>query len=88
MNTPLSLEAILEMLRGLSLSNRQWLAGHLVKPEELDRAKQRERDEAFVRELQALHYEGEPTAEELKETLRKSHQFGLRKIKYKYATND
>ena len=76
------------MLRGLNLRNRQWLAEHLVKPEELDRAKQRERDEALVRELQTLHYEGEPTAEELKKALRESHQFSLREIKYKYATNE
>ena len=85
MNTPLSMEAILEMLRGLSLNNRQWLAEHLVDPEELDSALQRERDEAFIRELHALHYEGEPTAEERKRMLRESHHFGLRKINYKYA---
>ena len=54
------------MLRGLSLNNRQWLAEHLVDPEELDSAQQREREEAFVRELHALRYEGEPTAEERK----------------------
>lgn len=88
MNTPLSLEAILEMLRGLSLSNRQWLAERLVSPEELDRAKQRERDEVLVRELQALHYEGELTAEELKKALRESHKFGLRELKYKYDANE
>lgn len=85
MNTHLSMEAILEMLRGLSLSNRQWLAEHLVDPEELDSTIQRERDEAFVRELHALRYEGEPTAEEKKRMLRESHHFGLRKINYKYA---
>lgn len=85
MNTSLSLETILDMLKGLSLSNRQWLAEHLVAPEELDRAKQLESDEAFVRELHALHYDGEPSAEELKKSLRESHQFGLREIRYKYA---
>ena len=85
MNTPLSMEAILEMLRGLSLNNRQWLAEHLVDPEELDSSLQRKRDEAFVRELHALRYEGEPTAEDRKRTLRESHHFGLRKINYKYA---
>lgn len=60
MNTTLSLESILRMLSGLSLSNRQWLAEHLVEPEELERARQRKSDEEFVRELQALHYDGEP----------------------------
>ena len=32
----------------------------------LEQIKQRKSDEEFVRELQALHYEGEPSAEELK----------------------
>ena len=72
MNTTLSLETILHMLRGLSLSNRQWLAKHLVEPEELGKDELRKSDEEFVRELQALHYAGEPTAEELKKALRDS----------------
>ena len=84
MNTTLSLESILRMLSALSLSNRQWLADHLVQAEELERAKQRESDEELVRELQALHYEGEPTAEEKKTMLRDSHYFGNREIKYSY----
>lgn len=85
MKTTLSLENILHMLSGLSLSNRQWLAEHLVEPEELEQIKQRKSDEEFVRELQALHYEGEPSAEELKKSLRDSHHFGGREIKYKYT---
>ncbi len=84
MNTSLSLESILHMLSGLSLNNRRWLAEHLVEPEEIERAKQRKSDEQFVRELQALHYEGELTAEEKKKILRDSHIFGAREIKYKY----
>ena len=88
MNTTLSLESILHMLSGLSLSNRQWLAEHLVEPEELERERQRKSDEEFVRELQALRYEGEPTAEERKKMLRESHHFGLREIKYKYADEE
>ena len=84
MNTTLSLENILHMLRGLSLSNRQWLTEHLVEPEELERAKQRKSDEEWLRELHALHYEGEMSAEEKKKMLRESHTFGLRKINYKY----
>lgn len=72
MNTTLSLESILHMLSGLSLSNRQWLAEHLVEPEEMERAIQRKSDEQLVRDLQALHYEGEPTVEERKKMLRDS----------------
>lgn len=84
MNTTLSLESILRMLSGLSLSNRQWLADHLVRADELENAKQRERDEELVRELMALRYEGEPTAEEKKSMLRESHNFGNREIRYSY----
>ena len=84
MNTTLSLESILHMLSGLSLNNRQWLAEHLVEPEEIEQAQQRKRDEELVRKLHALHYEGEMTAEEMKKTLRESHHFGLREIRYTY----
>ena len=72
MNTTLSLESILHMLSGLSLSNRQWLAEHLVEPEELERARQRKSDEEFVREMRALQYEGQPTAEEMKKMIREN----------------
>ncbi len=75
MNTTLSLENILHMLSGLSLSNRQWLAEHLVEPEELEQAKQRKSDEQWLKELQALHYEGEPSVEEKKRFLRESRHF-------------
>lgn len=84
MNTTLSLESILHMLSGLSLSNRRWLAERLVEPEEKELTQQRKRDEELVRKLHALHYDGEMKAEELKKTLRDSHQFGLREIKYTY----
>ena len=84
MNTTLSLESILHMLSGLSLSNRQWLAKHLVEPEELKMTQQRKRDEELVSKLHALHYDGEMTAEEMKKNLRSSHTFGLREIKYSY----
>lgn len=74
MNTTLSLENILNMLSGLSLSNRQWLAEHLVEPEELEAEQQRKRDEELVRKLHSMHYEGEMTGEEMKKALRDSHQ--------------
>ena len=77
MNTTLSLESILHMLSGLSLSNRQWLAEHLVEPEEMERAIQRKSDEEWLKELQALHYEGEPSAEEKKRFLRESRHLSL-----------
>ena len=84
MNTTISLENILHMLRGLSLSNRQWLAEHLVEPAEMEQTVQRKSDAQLVRDLQALRYEGEPTTEEKKKMLRDSHVFGGRRIKYRY----
>ena len=41
-------------------------------------------DEEFVKELMALRYEGEMSAEELKQMLRESHSFGNRVIKPLY----
>lgn len=83
MNTTLSLESILHMLSGLSLSNRQWLAEHLVEPEELERAKQRKSDEEFVREFLSMPRGNDMSADEMKKMLRESHHFGLREINYK-----
>lgn len=80
MNTTLSLESILHMLSGLSLSNRRWLAEHLVEPEEMERVIQRKSDEEWLKELQALHYEGEPSAEEKKRFLRESRHFSGRNL--------
>ena len=88
MNTTLSLESILHMLSGLSLSNRQWLAEHLVEPEELERAKQRKSDEDFVREFLAMPRGNDMTAEEMQKMLRESHHFGIRDINYKYADEE
>jgi hypothetical protein len=76
------------MLSGLSLSNRQWLAEHLVEPEEQERARQLKSDEEFVREFLAMPRGNDMTAEEMKTMLRESHHFGLRDIKYKYADEE
>ena len=65
-----------------------WLADHLVEPEEVERAKQEKQDEEWFRELQALHYEGEIPAGEMKKLLRESHHFGLRKINYRYGDDE
>ena len=88
MNTTLSLENILHMLSGLSLSNRQWLAEHLVEPEELEQSKQHKSDELWLKELQALHYDGEPSVEEKKRFLRESRCFSGRNIKYNFENEE
>ena len=88
MGTTLSIESILQMLSGLSLSNRQWLAEHLVEPEELEQAVPRKSDEDFVREFLAMPRGNDRTAEEMQKMLRESHHFGVRDIKYKYADEE
>ena len=44
----------------------------------------RKADEEFVKELLALRYDGEMSAEDMKQMLRKSHHFGGRNIKPLY----
>lgn len=77
-------------IKGLSLSysDRQWLAEHLVEPENIEEAKQQKRDEELVRRLRSLRYEGEMTADEMKKALRESHTFGLRKINYIFGDDE
>ena len=69
----------------LSYSDRKWLAEHLVEPEEIERAKERKRDDEFVREMRALQYEGQPTAEEMKRMIRESHYFDSDKLRNRYS---
>ena len=89
MNTA-ALNNLWAYIKGLSLSysDRKWLADHLVEPEEVERAKQEKQDEEWFRELQALHYEGEIPAGEMKKLLREGHHFGLRKINYRYGDDE
>jgi hypothetical protein len=84
MNTTLSLENILHMLSGLSLSNRRWLAEHLVEAEEREPVLQQKSDAEWLSEFQALPRGNDMSADEMKKFLRNSHSFGLRKINYKY----
>jgi len=78
------MESLLAFLNGMSLKDRSQLVEQLVEDRELDQVEQRKSDEEFVRELLALHYEGEPSAEELKEALRASHCYNGREINYEY----
>ena len=77
--TVMSTEALNNLwtyIKGLSLSysDRQWLAEHLVEPEEIERINERKRDEHFVRDMRALQYEGQPAAEEMKRMIRENEQ--------------
>lgn len=82
MNVSIPLEDILKALSGLSLSNRIWLAEHLVKPEERNEAKILKKDEDFMREFLSMPYENPITTEQAKQQIRESRQFGLREINY------
>ena len=84
MDTTISLESILHMLNGLSLSNRRWLAEHLMEPSELEHDTPEKSDEQWLREFQALPRGNDMTAEDMKKMLRDSHTYGLRELKYKY----
>jgi PleD family two-component response regulator len=52
--------------------------------DEEEEVRQRTSDEEFVKELLALRYDGEMSAEEMKQMLRESHHFGGRNIKPLY----
>ena len=76
-------------LKDLSNSEKRQLivmleASMLPADDSDERRGQRESDERWVKELQALHYEGEPTAEEKKRFLRESRHFSGRDIKYSF----
>ena len=88
--TTIALNNLWTYLQGLSLSQseREWLAEHLIESVETNRTTQRELDEQFVRELQALHYEGELSAEEKKRILRESRSFVGRNIKHNYPDEE
>lgn len=81
MNAMISLDYLLHALSGLSLSNRQWLADHLVEPWEHNQEKAQIADEEFVRQFLATPYDNPMTADEAKQMIRESHQFGFRTIK-------
>lgn len=83
-----ALNNLLTYIKGLSLSynDRQWLAEHLVEPEEMERIVERKRNEQFVRDMRALQYEGQPTAEEMKRLIRESHYFDNNKLGSHHVT--
>jgi hypothetical protein len=61
-----------------------FLVSIMQEDEESEEEKKKTADEEFVKELLALRYDGEMSADEKKRMLRESHYFGDRNIKSLY----
>ena len=76
------------LMKGLNREQKLAVVAFLVdsmqEDEEEEEAHQRTADEEFVKELLALRYDGEMSADEMKQMLRESHHFGGRDIKPLY----
>lgn len=81
MDATISMDFLLNALSGLSLNNRQWLAEHLVKPEELAKARQQKEDAEWMKDFFSTPFDNPTTADEVKRDIRESHFFGERDIK-------
>jgi len=76
----------MSLMQGLSREQKLAVVAFLVDSmqDEEEEARRRTADEEFVKELLALRYDGEMSAEETKQMLRESHHFGGRNIKPLY----
>lgn len=76
------------LMKGLNREQKLAVVAFLIdsmqEDEEEEEAHQRTADEEFVKELLALRYDGEMSADEMKQMLRESHHFGGRDIKPLY----
>lgn len=80
-----------DMLKELNNSVKIDLLALLISSLREEKTNEEEKiasDEEFVRELQALHYEGEPTVEEKKRFIRESRHFVGRNINYVDCNED
>ena len=76
----------MSLMQGLNREQKLAVVAFLVDTmqDEEEEARRRTDDEEFVKELLALRYDGEMSAEEMKQMLRESHHFGGRNIKPLY----
>ena len=84
MNATISMEYLLKALSGLSLSNRKWLAAHLVEPWEREEVKTSTDDELFVNQFLNTPYDNPMSAKEAKKIVRESRHFEKREHKTLY----
>ena len=81
MDTPMA--PYLTLIQELSLEQKLALVAFLIDTMQ-DEERKKTTDEEFVKELLALRYDGEMTADEMRQLLRESHHFGERNIKTLY----
>lgn len=81
MATPMA--PYLNMMQEMSIEQKLALVAYLINTIQREEQKKTS-DEEFVKELLALRYEGEMSADEMKRMLRDSHHFGDRNIKPLY----
>lgn len=74
------------LLRGMNREQKLAVVAFLVDTmqDEEEMAQHKTDDEDFVKEMQALRYDGRLSADEMKLMLRESHHFGGRNIKPLY----
>ena len=73
------------LMQGLSREQKLAVVAFLIDTMQDEEEQQRRKaDEEFVKELLALRYDGEMSAEDMKQMLRESHHFGGRNIKPLY----
>lgn len=83
MKATISMESLLKTLSGLSLSNRKWLAAHLVEPWE-EEVKTLTDDEQFVDKFLNTPYDNPMSAQEAKKIVRESRIYKNRNHKTLY----
>ena len=79
MNTPMG--PYLNLMEEMTMEQKLALVAFLINTMQHEEPKKKTSDEDFVKELMALRYEGEMSAEEMKQMIRDSHHFGDRNIK-------
>ena len=82
MNTPMA--PYLNLMEKMTMEQKLALVAFLINTIQHEEPKKKTSDEEFVKELMALRYEGEMSAEEMKQMIRDSHHFDDRNIKPLY----
>lgn len=81
MATPMA--PYLNLMQEMTIEQKLALVAFLINTIQHEEQKKTS-DEEFVQELLALRYDGEMSADEMKQLLRDSHYFGERNIKMPY----
>lgn len=75
----------MSLLQGLNREQKLAVVAFLVDTmQDEEEQMRRKDDEEYVKELLALRYDGEMSADEMKQMLRESHYFGERNLKPLY----